>query len=649
MIYTIDQLTSSTQVVKLDRMIPIFIGKTKVLVTETPVFINANHTLIQIDPEQNYIVDEDSIVPTIVYWKFLTSEITITNASATTTTVTLNYATTEKFNSNALFIVYDINTGILFSSTIESFIYSTSQLVSITLTDALSITGTLTCKLVIKSTDIIPFTYDRALRQIQLIFADRFEAVDLSFDLLGSTVTYDAIPNQCQLTIYQDITQPDIDRESNEYIAIGLEKSKSAIVVSIPNDSYINEALDKILSYRVGYYIVPIGLSNASINTIIQFCKVNRVDDFYCTIVSPSLITSSTIISDANFTVASTDSPDFYLLNPYNQDGFSVARTVDHMFYMTYPYDGVHKWNGANTIEWSYFDSDYSIRKLAQSDTYLYSIRIYQSSFNGLYKRSITSEPGSDWTTVLSHSDIITLLSTAPDSVVELRDIFVSANGTIYLLVQIYEETGQPYWLIYGQEGSYNTILLDTIPFVDDQIKLRWAGPKQTVLYWIEELWADTTRFYYWPTEEAAPVELTVPDDHTWSNESILHYVNGTWYFFGMEYGYYGLHVYTKTGSGDWVNKTSIFNDANISSIVASCALTNGKILILAAYNSPTEGWWFDGSTLEACLIDDSGLLYNSKPVIVLDESTFYQSLAIYQLCELSDLSIFCPCGIMPV
>ena len=290
--FNLQQLATPTDQSSLDKMIPVFIGISKTNVLTKPTFTDATYSIIQLPSNTANSIDQASIIPTITYWKEITSEVNLNNPSATNV-ITSTIATTTKFDENCLFVVYDLSHNLLFSSTIDSFTYSLTALTSFKLTNQFALIGNFTYKLISKVQSILSFTYDSFRNQVTPIFIGRSNII--SFPTVvskESTISYNYLSKSVTTKILSPITVNDVISEANPGIAKGLIVGQSAIVISIPSDAYINDAIDILKINGFGYYIVPVDLSAASVAALKSF-----VQNEFLSLVIPATLVSETRVS----------------------------------------------------------------------------------------------------------------------------------------------------------------------------------------------------------------------------------------------------------------------------------------------------------------------------------------------------------------
>lgn len=327
MTVTVKQLAeNASTTTTVDNMIPIFIGISKTQVSSIPVFTDSTYNIIQLNPDSDQIIDSTSIVPTISYWQELTTEISLTNSSSTNI-ITCSIPITAKFNPNCLFVIYDSSNNLLFASNISSFTYNLTSLISFTLSTTLTLTGTLTYKLIEKVSEVIPYTYNISSQQVSLTFSNRSNIVSFPTVInADSIITYNTTINTSTLTIYNPVTATDISNEKNLELSKGLNYSSQAIVVSIPDETYINNAIDLIKYQTVGYYIVPINLSTTSINILSAYVK-SIVDNRFLSLLIPAVMPADLTLGAGYYI-----EPDRYVLSGYVIDGYSVTVPVPPNF-----------------------------------------------------------------------------------------------------------------------------------------------------------------------------------------------------------------------------------------------------------------------------------------------------------------------------
>lgn len=296
--YNVSELAVPNSQSSQSNMIPIFIGTSKTLHSQIPSFSDNSYETIQLALDSGYIVDPTSIQPNITYWQEVSSQFMITN-SAATNSIAVSIPITQKFNTNTLFVVYDVSNNLLFASTINNFKYNLNNLISITLDNTLALTGSLRCKLLLKTTALIPYTYNPLNYEINLTFANKTNISSFPSVIVNeSTISFNYINNSVILNQYpsDSVTMAQaVANEQNLELSKGLYSSSTAIVISIPDDTHINEAIELMEQLTSGYYIVPISLSSNSINTLASFVKT--VQNKYVSLLVPSVDISKVIFT----------------------------------------------------------------------------------------------------------------------------------------------------------------------------------------------------------------------------------------------------------------------------------------------------------------------------------------------------------------
>ena len=292
---TIQQLALDSATSSIEKMTPIFIGASKVSRSEKPIFTDNTYNTIQLSLDNVNAIDETSIEPVISYWKELASF--GTEYTSGTSLIAVSIATTTKFSNNCILNFLDESGELLYSSNVKSFIYNLTSLVIIELETPYSGNGYFNFVLILKTKETIPFTYNNITGQINLSFNDKSEIVSFPNVVVNeSLISYDYINKSMYLKVYEKIENIDIINEGNIGIAKGLSLSKSAVVVSIPNESFVPSAIELIKTLNYGYYIVPIDLSYNSIQLLAGFVK--NYDYSYFSLLVPAVpVLTKTLIS----------------------------------------------------------------------------------------------------------------------------------------------------------------------------------------------------------------------------------------------------------------------------------------------------------------------------------------------------------------
>lgn len=307
---TIQQLAFPNTETPLDKMIPIFIGTSKILHSENLVFTDNTYTTIQLSSNNDYLIDETSINPIIAYWKEAASfQI---NYTANNNLIELAISINTKFDPNCIFVLEDSLGNLLHTSKITTFTYALNTLTSIKIESPYSESNTFNCKLIYKTKESIPFTYIPSKNIIQLSYENKSTTkiiidtnntiAPLGISLSESKLTYNYTNKKITTTTYASITTEDILNEQNLEMSKGLSLSSSAIIISIPNESFIYEAIETIKLLNYGYYIVPISLSLNSINLLKSFIESASSNYSYFTLFIPAeTLSISNILSSATY------------------------------------------------------------------------------------------------------------------------------------------------------------------------------------------------------------------------------------------------------------------------------------------------------------------------------------------------------------
>lgn len=293
----IQQLPLDSTVPSIEKMIPIFIGTSKTMYSEKPTFIDNLYDAIQLSIDNGYEIDKTSIVPYITYWKEVSTEFSM-NFVTPTYIVYMPEIISGNFDKNSTFMLYDDSKTLLFSSKIKAFIYENSSLVSIELVDKCPLVGDYNFVLMSKVKEIVSFDYDEINKILYPNYINNSSLISFDYVIPNeSSVSYNVYSKTVDLKFYETISEQDILNEQNLEISKGLFLSKSAIVVSIANDSYIAEAIEQIKRLGYGYYIVPINLSLNSIKTLASFVKEQESENSYLSLLIPATLKESSLIS----------------------------------------------------------------------------------------------------------------------------------------------------------------------------------------------------------------------------------------------------------------------------------------------------------------------------------------------------------------
>lgn len=283
--YSIQELVGNVSGANVNRMIPILIGKSKTIYKEDLNFLDSDKTQLQLTNINNSLIDESTLSVNIKSWNLKTSKFSISFTPNTANEVNLSVTLTERLSNLSLFVIVDNSDNILFSSNIDKFIYSGSDLIKIKLSTTLSSSGTLYCYIICLETKNVIGSFN-SLSNILTINTD-FLFKTNSFNTISETsyLTYVGSSRVYSVQYFDKITQDIIDGQKNLGIKAGLILNQSAVVISYPNETYIGQLIEDLDKLEVGYYIVPVDVS--SIGTLASYTKQDN-NKFYMLITSDS-------------------------------------------------------------------------------------------------------------------------------------------------------------------------------------------------------------------------------------------------------------------------------------------------------------------------------------------------------------------------
>ena len=306
---------SNTQTPILD-MIPIFIGQQQAYVESVPTFTGSLNSHISLPNDSVNKIDLTSIKLNIKYWKQICPSTTLSN-SGNFANIPLTIPIPPLLDTTCIFVIYNNSTGeLLFSSTISKINSNATNLTNIKLATPLTLTGFLYSTILKNVTESLPFTlnnlstdlipsYDRTY--ISACYNPGICKVNVSLN--KCSISYNLNPNVFTTKYYTNIIAQDGVLkaqqylygtnpagigltpiiEANQLIKLGLSYSKNAIVINCGNDAqiqYLFDALDRIAN--IGYFIVPINLSDFMINTLANYVKNHQVKNEYFSILIPA-------------------------------------------------------------------------------------------------------------------------------------------------------------------------------------------------------------------------------------------------------------------------------------------------------------------------------------------------------------------------
>jgi hypothetical protein len=297
----IQQLALDSTVSAIEKMIPIFIGTSKTMVSEEPIFTDTTYKTIQLSVDNDHAIDQNSITPYLTYWEQVSARF-LMDFVTPTYIVYMPNLNPGIFDKDSIFVLYDNSGKLLFSSKIESFVYDVDVLTSIKLTTLCPLVGNYNFTLINKVKKLVTFDFDNTTNQVWPNYPTFAPIVSFQNIISSeSTISYKIYSKIVNLKTYETITPEDISNEQNIAISKGLLSSSAAVVINIPNDTYINSAIELIKTLDYGYYIVPIDLSTNSIKALASYVQFSELDTSYKTLLIPAEQAESKIISSATY------------------------------------------------------------------------------------------------------------------------------------------------------------------------------------------------------------------------------------------------------------------------------------------------------------------------------------------------------------
>jgi hypothetical protein len=296
--YNIQELVNNANTATLKTMIPILIGKSKSLYKESLNFIDINKTQLQLTNINNSSIDETSLLVNIKSWNSEYGQFSISNSITNTKEINLSITTTNRLPNNSLFVIIDTNQNILFSSTIDNFIYQQSDLIKILITNPLNLTGILDCHIINLETKQLTGNFDSLLNILTIDTNFIFKTPSFKYIYDISNIEYIGSSRDYYVNYISNITQDNIDAEKNSSIKSGLILNQSAVVISYPNDTYITDLLEDLEKLNVGYYIVPVNVD--LISNIISY--INKEEKFFNILISSNVLETKKIVFNQSFT-----------------------------------------------------------------------------------------------------------------------------------------------------------------------------------------------------------------------------------------------------------------------------------------------------------------------------------------------------------
>lgn len=317
----ITETITPVETTNLVDMIPVFIGQTqKLFVMDTP-FTNLHRNYFNIPTEQGFVLDKTSIKIENKYWDELLGPVSLTGDSQGKNTFEYNTEIPDGLDLTCMFIVMDSNGEMVFSSKIKTINKDLAQLISITLEDKCYLEGNVRCS-ICKIFSIMPVILIED--NIQLLYEDILYTAPGVAGVIKSITTYKM--NQLDFEVRDAVTN-DSEFEGNFAIKIGIRSAKNCKVINYNNESQIGMLLDTLdgLYVQGGYYFVPIGLDEPTVNQINNFVKTKEKANNYFALLTPlkeniqqTILLEDQVWNNAYYTIEVT--PDLQVAQ-FNENG----------------------------------------------------------------------------------------------------------------------------------------------------------------------------------------------------------------------------------------------------------------------------------------------------------------------------------------
>ena len=324
----ISELAAGIAQSSANNMTPIFIAKRKTNVIENVTLVNNNFSIIQLSKNSN-IIDYNSIITNITYWKLTSASAYITNDGSTISDISVSVGINNTFNNKSLFAVWDDSNNLIFISSLFNVVYSSDTFISATLNIPLNFTGNYNCGFINKTSRNIPVgSIDLISNQITLdwtIDVDIFySAINDLFPvaLNQSTISYDVILKDYNVTKYDTINT----NEAN--IVLKQAVTGSCIIISYPDDSYFNQLLETLSGIPTGYYVVPIDVSSSLYPTLNENIKMlDSENQFLSTLLSIKNNWITNILTNGSYLMPATE-----ILISVGDSPWGIAITPDGLY-----------------------------------------------------------------------------------------------------------------------------------------------------------------------------------------------------------------------------------------------------------------------------------------------------------------------------
>lgn len=278
-------------------MIPIFIGQSQSYLESVPQFTDILYSHIALPNNQNKNIDTSSVNLNIKYWKQLYSG-TYTISSPPNTQIIFSIALPLELDLTCMFVVFDSDNNILFSSTINTINSNLTTLNYILIDIPLTLSGSLILGIIKTVTENLDYTLDVDSQGLVVIYDNKISSTSFSYVCIqNSTISYNINNIGFSAKIYSAINSlnsnamllEDISNESNNDIKQGLIASQNSGCIVINYDSTCNS--QNIINYleanHNGYYLIPINLDINTINALSSYIK-NNSNQFLSMLISTS-------------------------------------------------------------------------------------------------------------------------------------------------------------------------------------------------------------------------------------------------------------------------------------------------------------------------------------------------------------------------
>ena len=301
--YNITEIIQPVPTVSVNNDIPVFIGKSSQHFKDAVNFTDNTYLNVSLDIGVSDVALNVNIV--VSYWRDVITPISSVGLSNGQTFIPLNSPVLVSLDKTKfLFALIDNSGTLLFSSTIKNVVFSKDMLtiVSISLNTPIALSTQTKACIVGISQESIPYTYVPASRTYVLNYNPIPSVVSLLVNesLSASYVDYDLLNTFNFLTIDKINDTPDIT-ESNQDILRGINSCNQCIIIPAHSDNDISNVIQTLKMFTAGYYITPIGMSDAFNLQIYNFVKSNNSSRPYSAILPTAITTQVALISGVTY------------------------------------------------------------------------------------------------------------------------------------------------------------------------------------------------------------------------------------------------------------------------------------------------------------------------------------------------------------